>query len=46
MKEEALLQEIRLYSESIKNVDQKLLTSPITRMKKAEALRKQRENAK
>ncbi|MGI8471070.1 hypothetical protein [Pectobacterium brasiliense] len=46
MKKEALLEEIGLYSQSIKNVDQKLLTSPITRMKKAEALRKQRENAK
>ncbi|MER3384069.1 hypothetical protein [Pectobacterium aroidearum] len=46
MKEEPLLQEIRLYSESIKNVDPKLLTSPITRMKKAEALHKQRGNAK
>ncbi|KGA25235.1 hypothetical protein AO825_14010 [Pectobacterium brasiliense] len=46
MKEEALLQEIRLYSESIKNVDQKLLTSPITRMKKGQALREQREKTK
>ncbi|WP_409161361.1 hypothetical protein [Pectobacterium sp. B2J-2] len=46
MKEEPLLQEIRLYSESIKNVDQKLLTSPITRMKKGQALREQREKAK
>ncbi|WP_233961348.1 hypothetical protein [Pectobacterium versatile] len=38
MKEEALLEEIGFYSQSIEHVDQKLLTSPITRMQKGQAI--------
>ncbi|MFJ5333813.1 hypothetical protein ACRQTN_03825 [Pectobacterium brasiliense] len=46
MKEEPLLQEIRLYSQPIKNVSEELLTSRIRRMQKGQAIHKQRENAK
>ncbi|MBN3136134.1 hypothetical protein [Pectobacterium punjabense] len=46
MKEEALLQEIRLYSQPIKNVSEELLTSRIRRMQKGQAIHKQRGKAK
>ncbi|MEQ9874165.1 hypothetical protein ABRP91_09945 [Pectobacterium brasiliense] len=46
MKEEALLQEIGLYSPTLQNISEALLTSPIKRMQKGQAIREQRENAK
>ncbi|MCL6362505.1 hypothetical protein EXT49_21055 [Pectobacterium polaris] len=46
MKEEALLQEIGLYSPTLPNISESLLTSPIKRMQKGQAIREQREKAK
>ncbi|MCA5933477.1 hypothetical protein LET06_21345 [Pectobacterium versatile] len=46
MKEEALLQEIGLYSPTLQNISEALLTSPIKRMQKGQSIHKQRENAK
>ncbi|MBN3125719.1 MULTISPECIES: hypothetical protein [Pectobacterium] len=46
MKEEALLQEIGLYSPTLQNISEALLISPIKRMQKGQAIHKQRENAK
>ncbi|KHT16719.1 hypothetical protein [Pectobacterium carotovorum] len=46
MKEEALLQEIGLYSPTLPNISETLLTSPIKRMQKGRAIREQREKAK
>ncbi|UMO87969.1 hypothetical protein HP572_22440 [Pectobacterium sp. PL64] len=46
MKEEALLQEIGLYSPTLQNISEALLTSPIKRMQKGQSIHKQRENEK